>query len=390
MRTVLQCVAVACAFLSASADEPVRLWTGGTYPARAQLARAAGVRYSTIKAHEPEKDGFEWLHGVGLGWHGNRLYATYGTNPGRENTAGECCMCRYSEDDGRTWSAPQVVDAGEPAARLAVSHGVLLSKAGRLLSFMGAFTNDMRAVHTRLSVLDPDATSWRHVGVVVGDGFWPMQPPERMSDGNWIMGGLRCSKGLKDAKGGNRPAVAISAGDDLTKWRLVVVEEGAVENCWGEATVDVHGPFATLVSRPGWKNDPAVALVATSADFGCTWTALRPSNLPMTTAKPYTGWLSDGRRYALNSMTADGRWNRDSIVLALSRPGEWAYSQALLVRSSDDFAPDARGRRTRMCYPAAVEKDGRLYVGYSISRLGGNRNDAELAVVPLPNGPKSE
>ena len=369
--------------LSATSAEPVRLWAGETYPTRAQLARAEGVRFSTIKAYEPEKDGFKWLHGVGLGFHEGRLYATYGTNPGKENTAGECCMCRCSDDDGRTWSAPQLIDAGEPSSGLAVSHGVLLSKDGRLYSFMGAFTNDMRTVHTRLSVLEPGAKEWKRVGAVVGGGFWPMQPPEKMSDGNWIMGGLRCAKGLKDAKDGNRPAVAISAGDDLTKWTLVVIDRGEVSRCWGEATVDVCGPFVTLVSRPGWKNDPSVALVATSADYGRTWTELRPSNLPMVTAKPFTGRLSDGRRYAVNSMTADGKWSRDSIVLALSRPGEWAYSQALLVRSGDDFKPDSRGKRPKMSYPAAVEHDGKLYIGYSIADRGGNCNDAELAVVPL-------
>ena len=292
-------------------------------------------------------------------------------------------MCRCSDDDGRTWSAPQLIDAGEHSSGLAVSHGVLLSKDSRLYSFMGAFTNDSRTVHTRLSVLEPGAKEWKRVGVVVSGGFWPMRPPEKMSDGNWIMGGVRCAKGLKDAKGRDRPAVAIGAGDDLTKWTLVVIDRGEVSRCWGEATVDVCGPFVTLVSRPGWKNDPSVALVATSADYGRTWTELRPSNLPMVTAKPFTGRLSDGRRYAVNSMTADGKWSRDSIVLALSRPGEWAYSQALLVRSGDDFKPDAHGKRTKMCYPAVVERDGKLYIGYSIGSRGGNCNDAELAVVPL-------
>lgn len=370
-------------FVLSVTAESVRLWTGESYPTRAQMVRAKDVRISTIKRHEPEKDGFEWLHGVGLGWHGNRLYASYGTNPGKENTAGECCMCRYSEDDGRTWSAPQLIDAGEPSVGQAVSHGVFLSKDGRLYSFMGAFTNGMNAVHTRLSLLEPGATEWRRVGVVVGGGFWPMQSPEKMDDGNWIMGGLRCAKGLKDAKGGDRPAVAISAGDDLTKWSLVVIDKGPVSRCWGEATVDVSGPFVTLVSRPGWKNDPSVAYAATSADYGRRWTAMRPTNLPMVTAKPYSGRLSDGRRYAVNSMTADGKWARDSIVLATSRPGEWAYSQVRLVRSSDDFAPDARGKKAYMSYPAAVERDGKLYIGYSVGFGGGNRNSAELAVVPL-------
>ena len=359
---------------------PLAVWTGGRFPTLGQLPQAQGVEFRTIKPYEPERDGYKWLHGVALCWHEGRLYASYGTNPARENSAGERCHCRVSADGGKTWSAPQLIDDGDPAAKLAVSHGALLSHGGRLHSFMGAFTDDMRDVRTRLAVLEPETGRWRRVGTVVGGGFWPMQAPVRMGDGNWIMGGLRCAKGLEGVRE-NRPAVAVSDGDDLTKWTLIVVEEGPISRCWGEATVDVSGPFVTLTSRPGWKAAPAVALVATSADYGRRWTPLRPTNLPMATAKPFTGRLSDGRRYAVNSMTADGGAARDSMVIALSRPGEWAYSTAWLVRTAG-MAADGKPRK--FCYPYAVERDGKLYLGYSDSGgRGGNFNSAELAVIPL-------
>lgn len=217
-----------------------RLWSGTPFPRKADLPRVEGVRFSRIKAFEPEKDGFKWLHGVALAWHGNRLYVSYGTNPGVENTAGERCHVRYSEDEGRTWSEPQLVAGGEASSHLAVSHGSLLSEGGRLYSFMGAFTNHMEGVHTHLAVLESGATGWRDLGVVAGNGFWPMQAPVRMADGNWIMGGIRVAKGVSGAKG-DRPAVAISGGGDFTRWTVVPVEDGEIAKCWGEATVDVEG-----------------------------------------------------------------------------------------------------------------------------------------------------
>lgn len=389
MRTMLFAglllTGVAC--VANTGTTPVALWSGAEFPKRQEMVQAKDARFSVIKAYEPENDGFKWLHGVALARHNGRLYASYGTNSGKENTAGEQCHVRYSVDDGRTWSPPQVIAKSQGDVHLAISHGVLLSKDGTLYSFMGAFTNHMEGVHTRLSVLDRGAKEWKDQGVVAGDGFWPMQAPVKMADGNWIMGGLRSAKKVSGARG-DRPAVAISAGDDFASWRVIAVEEGAIDRCWGEATVDVDGPNVTLTSRPGW-NKPFVAFIATSADYGKTWTPMRATNLPMASAKPYTGRLADGRRYAINSMTADGGPARNSMVLALSRPGEWTYSQICLIRSSEmaDHSVDC-GPKCRLCYPVAVEHEGRLYIAYSNSGgRGGNFNSAELAVVPIPPVP---
>jgi hypothetical protein len=54
-----------------------------------------------IKPHEPEKDGGNWLLGVGLAWHKGKLYASYGFNKGSENTATEQAHVRVSDDGAR-------------------------------------------------------------------------------------------------------------------------------------------------------------------------------------------------------------------------------------------------------------------------------------------------
>ena len=128
-----------------------------------------------------------------------------------------------------------------------------------------------------------------------------------------------------------------------------------------------------------------VTYVATSADFGRTWTPLRPTNLPMASSKPFTGRLSTGARYAIASMSADGGTRRSPLVIVWSRPGEWAYSKAAVIRHA--VFPEGPGESdpgAALAYPCAVERDGKLYVGYSNNGPRRcNDNSAELAVIPL-------
>ena len=85
------------------------------------------------------------------------------------------------------------MDHGE--GNLGVSHGVFLSHAGRLWAFMGAFYDNFQRTHTRAYALNETTGAWETQGVVIENGFWPMQEPQKMADGNWIMAGARVSHG---------------------------------------------------------------------------------------------------------------------------------------------------------------------------------------------------
>ena len=124
-----------------------------------------------------------------------------------------------------------------------------------------------------------------------------MIEPVKMDDGNWILPGSIVGKG-------NPAAVAISVGDDLGKWRAVIIPRDAgVKSMWGESSIIVDGPRITNIARYGGK---ALALAAMSKDYGRTWTPSSESNLPMATSKPCSGVLSNGQRYLICSTTADG------------------------------------------------------------------------------------
>jgi hypothetical protein len=173
--------------------------------------------------------------------------------------------------------------------------------------------------------------------------------------------------------------VAISHGDDFTRWDLVVITpQDGVANVWGESTVFMAGNTIYNVSRWGGE---ARALLAVSTDCGRTWTESMPTNLAMNTSKPYTGTLSTGEHYLLGATTADVGGRRNIITIALTRPGETAFSRVFAIRHA--VCPEGRGASNpdaKLSYPYAVERDGKLYVGYADK----NRPSAELAVIPLP------
>ncbi|MEZ6092210.1 MAG: hypothetical protein R3C05_30270 [Pirellulaceae bacterium] len=101
---------------------------------------------------------------------------------------------RVSHDGGKSWGKPVVMDAG--TGNLGVSHGVFLSQGGKLWAFMGAFHDDFQRTHTRSYLLNENSGQWEPQGVIIDNGFWPMQEPQRMEDGNWIMAGFRVAAGF--------------------------------------------------------------------------------------------------------------------------------------------------------------------------------------------------
>jgi hypothetical protein len=388
---VLRSLAVLCPLIAAVAlpldpctAQPEMLWDDAhSLPAAADLPAVEGARFSVIKPYAFGQDGYRFLHGVALCFHRGQLYASFGHNRGGENTDTEEARYCVSADEGRTWGPVRTIDAGTPD--LGVSHGVFLAHRGRLWAFHGAYQGIMEDVHTRAYVLDDATGAWQPRGVVVEGGFWPMQEPLKLRDGNWIMAGIRVGEG-------HPAAVALSHGDDLTQWDLVVVPAPTGIQMWGESTVMVTDSHLFNIARYGGE---ARALLATSADFGRRWTEMQPSNLPMATSKPYAGTLSTGQHYLIGTTTADSGQRRSPLTIALTPPGKSVFSRVLVIRHAEfPEGPGESHPHVALAYPYAIEHNGYLYVGYSnsggnVGRMGTgrelwNNNSAELAVIPLP------
>ena len=355
------------------------LWDASQKLAEAKdLPVLDGVAFHVIKKWDKEADGYTFLHGVGLCWHKGKLYASIGHNKGDENTVTEEAQYRVSEDGGQTWSELRVIDAGEEKD-LAVSHGVFVSHVGKLWAFHGAYHNHMERIHTRAYSLDEATGAWVKHGVVLENGFWALNEPVKMVDGNWIMAGI--SAGPYSNTGVFPSAVAISHGDDFTKWDFVGIPVHEGMRLWGESSIIVDGANVLNIARYGGK---ALALISKSADYGRTWTTMGESNLPMTTSKPAAGLLSNGRRYLVCTNAANNGGRRAPLTIAISEPGREVLSKVFVIRHAEQNGPGESHPKASLSYPCATEHEGKLYVGFSNNGgRKGNLNSAEMAVIPI-------
>ncbi len=106
----------------------------------------------------------------------------------------------------------------------------------------------------------------------------------------------------------------------------------------------------------------------------------------MATSKPLAGTLSTGQHYLIfnydDSDEAQTDWSRqrDSLLIAVSRPGETVFSEVFAIRRgrapAQRFPGFAKGGS--WAYPNACEHDGKLYITYSV-----NKEDCGLSIIPV-------
>jgi len=368
------------------AQENFPLWKPSEkLPELSEIPTIDDIEFSVIKPFEFDKDGYRFLHGVALIWHKNKLYASFGHNKNGENTVTEEANYRVSEDGGKTWGPLKNIGGGD---KVAVSHGEFLSYKGQLWAFHGEYDGIMENLRMRAYLLDENTDTWVDKGIVARDNFWPLTTPEKMDNGNWIISGFQVNE---IGSGNNPPAVAISSGDDFTDWNVVVIPM-ETKNVWGESSILIDGPNIINIARWG---EEAIALASKSADYGQTWSKVSPSNLPMSTSKPYSGRLSSGEYYLIGATYEGVKKSRKTLTIALSQPGELLFSKIFVIRHAD--FPEGIGEshpNAALAYPHAVEHEGKLYIGYSnnggkVGRPEGegrelwNNNSAEMAIIPI-------
>lgn len=345
--------------------QPFVLWTGDRIPADVeQIPFAEGIRHSTI--HRPSEEGYQFLHGAAIVAHKGVMYANWANSPVNENGPHETLQGRRSTDNGITWSKLEVIGAGFEGAERH-SHGVLFVHQGELWTICARFgvgTPGRRftGLQAEAFVLDEQTDQWKSRGIVMHN-CWPYDEPVRMADGNFITGG-------QDKDG--LPVVAISHGDDLTRWDSVLIPyERRLQPSYAETTVWAEDDHVTAVIRGG----AGAAWVSTSDDCGRTWTKARASNLPMPRAKAYLGKLSTGQRYLISNLK-----NRDTLVVSVSRPGENTLSGMWRIRHGKSDAPrfPGRAKSKQWSYPYGYEHDGKLYIVYSVGK-----EECGLTTVPI-------
>lgn len=319
----------------------------------------------------------QFLHESAVAVHEGEIVVSFANDPRDENSAEGITRARRSRDDGRTWSAPEMVGPGVDG-RECDNHALLHSHAGQLYAYVarwaGGFQPDgrwhplpsLRAVQL---VWNPSRRIWTETGVVI-PRLLTMQGPQRLRDGGWIIAG---------EYGFDTPAVAICEDDRFAQWWTTPISAPAGLK-FPEPTIIVEDDRLVAIIRNEFSLGPpqTQALVAESFDHGRTWTMARPANFPMVNSKPFGGVLSTGQRYLVCNYP-DVTSRRGCLAIAVSRPGERVFSMLRTIRQgTPPVQIPGLCKEPQWSYPYAVEAAGSLYVTYSISK-----EDCAMSVIPL-------
>lgn len=341
------------------------LWSGPPIPRDpARIPLAKGMEHRTI--HASTADGYKFLHGAAIIQHKGTFFANWANSPTNENGPHETLQGRRSTDGGATWSELEVIGPGFDGPECH-SHGILMVRRGELWTICARFGAGPKArrfpgLEAEAFVLNEKTDKWESRGIVM-ENCWPYDQPVRMDNGCFITGG-------QDRDG--LPVVAVSHGDDLTKWDSILIPyPPALKPSFAETTVWAEGKRVLAVIRGGG----GVVWVSTSDDYGRTWMRAQASNYPMPRAKAYLRRLSTGQLYLLSNFR-----NRDTLVVSVSRPGESTLSSMWRIRHGRSGPPRFKGRAKapQWSYPYGYEHDDKLYVVYSIGK-----EDCGLSIIPV-------
>ena len=340
------------------------------FPAAAQLPDLDEIEHRII---HPGTGPYLFLHEPALVKHGDSIFAAWNNSPLSESQPGTVIRWIRSSDGFRTWSEPAVLAAALEHETTIWESVQLLSVGDELWAFLGQVRSAPRDRSNSggamvLFKFEEDTQTWSMYGNI--DGFHPLNPPKRTSDGHWVMGGQFSL---------NRPRVALSRGGDLTQWDVVEISSSPENDIhYAETSIiaDARGIDAFV------RNEGPMLLTSHSCDGGKNWEALRPSNLPASSSKTCAGTFSTGERYLAFSMapsSVDVR-PRDVLAVAVAAPGGEYFSKIVPIRT--DTPPDSqvpeypKGRG--WAYPSVIEHDRQVYVAYSVTK-----EHCCLSILPL-------
>lgn len=324
------------------------------------------VTHVSIEKAQP--GGYHYLHESRIAWHTDRFYLCWANHRTHEvNVKDELIRGRTSAD-GLHWSEPSIWVSPPDTGAESFNHPLLFEHQGRLYGFFVAW-HDERPT-TKVFALDDATGQWQFLEGSIPE-FLPFCPPQRMSDGNWIVGG---------EAHWFEAAVAISHGDDFTRWDTVQIPRGP-ELIFPETAIINQGDRLLAFCRP---KETQTAPVSESRDGGRTWSELALSNLPLAQSQPFSGTLSTGHQYLITDNLEESRC---LLSIAITGPQGGLFRRIFKIRHQQwpkvrlfgGWGEGSRtGKPTEWSYPNAIERDGKLYACYTQGK-----EDCVLSIIPI-------
>lgn len=306
------------------------------------------------------------------------LYCMWQSSQTDEDTPDTRLVYSRSQDEGITWSAPEVLD--EATDEFYCTSGGWLVCGDTLTAFVNRWLKGLDPVggYTYYKC-STDGEHWSQpqpVRMVDGSDMNGVieQDPCRLPDGR-IIGAVHFQPGLHVCP------VYTDAPKGISGW-----QRGCFE------AEDRGRQSRELEPSQYLRSDGSIVMFfrdqrssfrkffSVSTDRGVTWTKPALTNIPDARTKQCAGNLPDGTAFMV-SCPVNGKW-RWPLVLLLSRDGV-VFDKAVLLRSGSptDLPPrryDGRYKTLGYSYPKALVQGGRLYVVYST-----NKEDVECTIIPF-------
>ncbi len=332
-----------------------------------------------VTVHRAKPDGYHYLHEATIAWHGDRFYMGWANHRTRETGDYDEVIRGCTSADALHWSKPTMWAQTPLVGANSHNHPMLFAHGGKLYGFFVCWRDKPGHKHrptTEVFILDDSTGEWVWQEKSAIAEFLPFCPPQRMEDGNWLIGG---ENHWYDA------AVAVSEGDDLTKWKMVKIPRpDDLKLLYPETAIANRGKNNLLAICRPQQHTPNVpdawsAPVAESYDGGHTWTTLGLSNFPLAPSQPFAGRLSTGQNYLLTDSLEEGRC---LLTIAVTGPEGGLFRRIFKLRHQQwprrRLFGNAVGQATEWSYPFAMEHKGNLYIAYTQGK-----EDCVLSIVPI-------
>lgn len=345
--------------------------------------------------------GFHYLHESGIAQHRNRLHVVWAAHrEGEMNHTGEQLRGSTSDDGGITWTPARTVADAQTWGGRSYNHPVIATLGQTLWGFFTRWDDNPDPAKNRtitccdepgmgpvasmvVARFDDVSQQWQQTDSPRLANFIPFGQPIKLRDGNWLISGEDFWY---------EAAVAISHGDDWTRWDLVRIgrAEGMTLQFPETAVID-QGDRLLAVCRPDVRKHSLMetAPASISTDHGRSWSTLAMSNLPLAPAQPYGGTLSTGQHYLITNNLEEAR---ALLTIAVTKPGGKLFERVWKIRHQqwprrrlfpgywidNRFQDDMVGKPTEWSYPAAIEHQGRLIISYTQGK-----EDCCCSIIPV-------